>query len=98
VNWIGVKKKMFWPFKKKTHYPGNAAEAITILHNPYILRLFKDNPSIKGQIKNIIPGFDEYNLLHNMCAINLMFSFRIVELDLKMKQMEKYIHTHGQLK
>lgn len=90
---------MFWPFKKeKVPYPGNAVEAISSLYNQYLLKWFEENPDVKEYMKARIPFFDELNILHNMCAINMMLSFKIDELECKIDELMKHAHQHKGLK
>lgn len=85
---------MIWPFKRKeVVYPGGAAEAVGLLYNHYLLKMFKDYPGIKEATKLRIPDFDECNILYNICAINTMFSFKIRKLEYELKTVKMEIET-----
>ncbi len=81
---------MIWPFKKKKkHYPNNPAEAIIALYNPILDELFKKYPNWKNIIKDRLPHFNSCNILHNWCAIILIFSLSIHDLRQEIEEIKK---------
>lgn len=83
---------MFNSFKKKgILYPDNPTEAVNALYNHYLLDWFKENPNIKEHMINKIPLFNNDNILHNLCAINMMLSHKINELEEAIERLKNNV-------